>query len=202
MIEIVLVRHGQTEGNKVHRFIGGRTDEPVTEEGLAMLAGRVYPKVEHVYTSPMLRCIQTAGIVFPGVPADNVEGFRECDFGILEGKTHRELEGNPVYDAFLKAEKPDVFPEGEAISDFNARCLKALVSVVERSREKGYKTIGCCVHGGVIMAVLSQIIEGSSYYGWNVKNAEGYILQVDERKWKEGQLDGTVTGGIMHRIYT
>ena len=50
--------------------------------------------------------------------------------------------------------------------------------------------------------VLSQVIEGSSYYGWNVKNGEGYILEIDETKWKEGQLDGTVTCGIDHRIYT
>ena len=56
--------------------------------------------------------------------------------------------------------------------------------------------------GGVIMAVLSQVIEGSSYYGWNVENGEGYILEIDENKWKDGQLDGTVTGGIDHRIYS
>ena len=27
-MQILLVRHGQTEGNKIHRFVGGRTDEP------------------------------------------------------------------------------------------------------------------------------------------------------------------------------
>lgn len=201
-MKIILVRHGQTEGNKVHRFIGGRTDEPVTAEGMALLKGRSYPQPDYVYTSPMFRCIQTAGAVFPGIPSEKLEGFRECDFGILEGKTHPELVGDPVYEAFLKEEKPDTFPGGEHIPAFNARCLLTLKEAVEKSRRKGYAAIGCCVHGGVIMAVLSQIIQGSGYYEWNVKNGEGYILEIDEMKWKEGQLNGTVTGGIMHRIYT
>ena len=73
---------------------------------------------------------------------------------------------------------------------------------MEESRRRGYGFIACCVHGGVIMAVLSQVIAGSSYYGWNVDNGEGYLLVIDENRWKEGQLDGTVTGGIAHRIYT
>ena len=92
-MQILLVRHGQTEGNKIHRFVGGRTDEPVTEEGLADLAGRRYPAPEHVFTSPMRRCLQTARTIFPGQDPETVEGFRECDFGILEGKTHKELPG-------------------------------------------------------------------------------------------------------------
>ena len=93
-------------------------------------------------------------------------------------------------------------PTRSCIPGFNARCLEALRETVEISRKRGYGSIACCVHGGVIMAVLSQVIEGSSYYGWNVENGEGYILEIDENKWKDGQLDGTVTGGIDHRIYS
>lgn len=201
-MQILLVRHGQTEGNKIHRFVGGRTDEPVSEEGLAVLAGRRYPAPEHVFTSPMRRCLQTARAIFPGQDPETVEGFRECDFGILEGKTHEELLGDPAYDAFIGAAGADTFPGGESIPGFNARCLEALRRTVEESRRRGYGFIACCVHGGVIMAVLSQVIAGSSYYGWNVDNGEGYLLVIDENRWKEGQLDGTVTGGIAHRIYT
>lgn len=201
-MKIILVRHGQTEGNKVHKFIGGRTDEPASREGLEALRGRTYPQPDHVFSSPMLRCIQTAETIFGGCRPELAEGFRECDFGILEGKTHEELLGDPAYDAFIGTEGADTFPGGESIPAFNARCLETLRETVETSRQRGYRSIACCVHGGVIMAVLSQVIEGSSYYGWNVKNGEGYILEIDETKWKEGQLDGTVTCGIDHRIYT
>ena len=90
-MEIILVRHGQTEGNKIHRFIGGRTDEPVSREGMEALKKRTYPQPEHIFSSPMLRCVQTAQSIFRGRSPEVVEGFRECDFGILEGKTHEEL---------------------------------------------------------------------------------------------------------------
>ena len=201
-MEIILVRHGQTEGNKIHRFIGGRTDEPVSREGMEALKKRTYPQPEHIFSSPMLRCVQTAQSIFRGRSPEVVEGFRECDFGILEGKTHEELLGDPAYAAFIAPQVADTFPGGESIPGFNARCLEALRETVEISRKRGYGSIACCVHGGVIMAVLSQVIEGSSYYGWNVENGEGYILEIDENKWKDGQLDGTVTGGIDHRIYS
>ena len=201
-MKIILVRHGQTEGNKVHRFIGGRTDEPVSEDGIAVLKTRSYPRVEHVFASPMKRCLETARIIFGGQEPEVIEGFRECDFGIMEGKTHEELLQNPEYTAFINTEGSDTFPGGESIPAFNARCLAALRKTVEISSKREYASIACCVHGGVIMAVLSQIIKGSDYYGWNVENGEGYVLEIDENKWKEGQLDGTVTGGIDHRIYT
>ena len=100
-MEIILVRHGQTEGNKVHRFIGGGTDEPVSREGMEALQKRTYPQPEHIFSSPMLRCVQTAQTIFRGRTPEMVEGFRECDFGILEGKTHGELLGDPAYDAFI-----------------------------------------------------------------------------------------------------
>lgn len=95
-MKIILVRHGQTEGNREHRFIGGRSDEPVTKEGILTLEKRIYPKVEHVFSSPMKRCIQTAKVVFGEEDPEIIEEFRECDFGILEGKTHEELMGDPM----------------------------------------------------------------------------------------------------------
>ena len=201
-MKIILVRHGQTEGNREHRFIGGRSDEPVTKEGILTLEKRIYPKVEHVFSSPMKRCIQTAKVVFGEEDPEIIEEFRECDFGILEGKTHEELMGDHLYDTFVESGGGLPFPEGEAIPDFNARCVKALQKAVEIAGERGYQSIGCTVHGGVIMAVMSQMVKGSDYYAWNVENGEGYIVEIDEEKLKEGHLDGTVTGGTLHRIYT
>lgn len=60
-----LIRHGQTEGNQKGLFVG-RTDMPVSEEGFDELSRLrdtyEYPRVGAVYTSPLRRCIQTAGV--------------------------------------------------------------------------------------------------------------------------------------------
>ena len=66
MLKLILVRHGETQGNKLKRYIGKRTDEPLCPEAGNMLAQLAYPEVQAVYASPMIRCTQTAGILFPG----------------------------------------------------------------------------------------------------------------------------------------
>ena len=62
MLKLILIRHGETQGNKLKRYIGKRTDEPLCPEAGNMLAQLAYPEVQAVYASPMIRCTQTAGI--------------------------------------------------------------------------------------------------------------------------------------------
>lgn len=64
MLKLWLIRHGMTEGNRHGRYIGV-TDEPLCEEGRESLLQMAYPVPQAVYASPMLRCTQTAGILYP-----------------------------------------------------------------------------------------------------------------------------------------
>lgn len=45
-----------------------------------MLAQLAYPEVQAVYASPMIRCTQTAGILFPGKKLNIIDELAECDF--------------------------------------------------------------------------------------------------------------------------
>ena len=56
MLKLILIRHGETQGNKLKRYIGKRTDEPLCPEAGNMLAQLAYPEVQAVYASPMIRC--------------------------------------------------------------------------------------------------------------------------------------------------
>ena len=203
MLRILLVRHGETHGNKEKRFIGGRTDEPVCQEGQEILCDREYPEVEVVYSSPMLRCRQTACLAFGEENPRVIEAFRECDFGILEGKNHEELFGDPVYEAFLKQGGTAPFPEGESIEGFGRRSLEGLRQVVKDCAENGYHTAACTVHGGTIMALLSEVSrEKRNYYDWYVRNGEGYWIEIEEEKWQEGVCDAAVLNSDGGRIYS
>ena len=62
----ILIRHGQTQGNRERRYIGCRTDEPLCPEGIAQLQNRHYPPVSRVFVSPMRRCVETANLLYPG----------------------------------------------------------------------------------------------------------------------------------------
>ena len=52
MLKLILIRHGETQGNKLKRYIGKRTDEPLCPEAGNMLAQLAYPEVQAVYASP------------------------------------------------------------------------------------------------------------------------------------------------------
>ena len=86
MLKLILIRHGETQGNKLKRYIGKRTDEPLCPEAGNMLAQLAYPEVQAVYASPMIRCTQTAGILFPGKKLNIIDELAECDFGEFENK--------------------------------------------------------------------------------------------------------------------
>ena len=88
--KIHLIRHGMTAGNKQGKYIG-ITNIPVLPEGLAELEKlketHGYPEVKRVFCSPLLRCTQTAALLYPEHKIEAVDGFTERNFGVYEGKT-------------------------------------------------------------------------------------------------------------------
>ena len=86
----ILIRHGKTQGNIEQRYIGCRTDESLCSQGVESLKEKEYPAVQRVFVSPMKRCRETAELIYPGVPAEMIDDFRECDFGEFENKNYAE----------------------------------------------------------------------------------------------------------------
>ena len=169
----ILIRHGQTQGNREHRYIGCRTNEPLCPEGIAALQGKSYPPVGKVYVSPLRRCLETAALLYPGVPTEAVEDFRECDFGDWENMNYAELNGNADYQAWIDAGGELPFPNGESRARFAARCVAAFEGIRDQTED-------CAIvaHGGTIMAIMERFAQpGGSYYDFQVRNGGGYILQ-------------------------
>ncbi|MBQ7784528.1 MAG: histidine phosphatase family protein [Clostridia bacterium] len=173
----ILIRHGQTQGNIEHRYIGGKTDEPLCAQGIEKLKEKEYPVVRRVFVSPMKRCMQTAERLYPGVPVEIVEDFRECDFGEFENKNYAELNGRADYQAWIDSNGEIPFPGGENRAEFAARCVKAFDDLMRRNFQEDCAIIA---HGGTIMAIMEQCAEPKGgYYDFQVKNGEGYILRSD-----------------------
>lgn len=206
-MKIYMIRHGKTAGNLKGRYIG-TTDEPLCEEGRAELkgarsdlqsgadtvsdvpanggpakGGEDFPAPDMLFVSPLLRCRQTATLLFPGVPQTIVEDFRECDFGAFENKNYLELSGNADYQAWIDSGGTLPFPGGESREDFQRRCVRAFQSVLHTAAQKGFCEIACVVHGGTIMSVLSALaLPRRGYYDYQAKNGCGYLIE-----WKEGE---------------
>ncbi|MCI8292117.1 MAG: histidine phosphatase family protein [Hespellia sp.] len=187
-MQINLIRHFQTQGNRVHQYVG-RTDEPLAQcEENRKLLQRTYPQAQIIAASPMKRCVQTAEWIYGRAPDILCPQLREMDFGLFEGKTYEELKTNPSYQRWLESNGTLPFPEGEDVRDFIDRCKSGFEQLVNRLLQEQYTTVAVVVHGGTIMAILSEFSSPkSSFYDWQVKNGAGYRCRIDETTWKDGE---------------
>ena len=118
-MRIELYRHGMTEGNKVGRYVGQR-DEPLCEEGIAELSC-LDADERIVYTSPRIRCVQTARILFPNAHVERVADLDEMSFGAFEGRTWREMQEDPVFREWIDGDCVGRCPGGEDQAEHHAR---------------------------------------------------------------------------------
>ena len=173
----ILIRHGQTQGNLEHRYIGCRTNEPLCPEGIASLQGKSYPPAAKVFVSPMKRCLETAVLLYPDVPTEVVEDFRECDFGDWDNKNYAELNGSADYQAWIDSGGEKPFPGGESRAEFAARCVRAFDELLTRNLQEDCAIIA---HGGTIMAIMERYAHPcGAFYDLLVSNGCGFVLNID-----------------------
>ncbi len=181
--KVYLIRHGKTDGNLRRAFIGRGTDEGLSREG-ALLAEAAREEILHeignlperIFVSPMKRAMETASILFEETPQVVIQDLEEIGFGILEGKTHEELEGDPRYEEWLEGGGKIEIPDGETIPDFSKRSFAAFRKTLGDSGDDETVVIVC--HGGNIMAVLSTLT-GTDYYDFLTENLCGFCLDLE-----------------------
>ena len=201
---VILIRHGQTEGNRLGRYIGV-TDEPLSPEGIRALAGRRLEETDVLVLSPMLRALQSAavltGAASPGTISQMTKAdrlleriraalpdtavltepdFRECDFGLFENRNYLEMADLPAYQEWVDSGGTLPFPGGEDPACFRRRTQEAFLRLLcEREDDERMTVIA---HGGTIMSIMEAFSQDPagrrrSYYDWHVRNAEGYTLE-------------------------
>ena len=187
-MELIWIRHLQTPGNEKRQYIGSNGRTIVREDSRRFFENPAeYSEVERVICSPMLRCIQTAELMFPGTERKTEPRLRECDFGQFEGKTYEELKSVPKYIAWHEIEWYAFIPGGEEQSVFRRRSVEGAIEQIEWLIEKKVQRAAFVVHGGTIMAVFEQLAEEKkNFYDWQVGNGSGYRVIIDEKEWKTG----------------
>lgn len=205
-INLLLIRHGKTPSNREHRYLGV-TEEALSGEGrkqLEILAEKdILKKPWLLFISPMLRCQESAGILFPGKKAYPIEEWREMNFGAYEGKNYEDLKNNAYYQKWIDSNGTLPFPEGESQQEYIKRCHRGLLTATKIIEEKiarevaenqmtesQPRNITAVVHGGTIMALL-HILAGGNYFDYQVKNGGGYCckLRLCREEWKLDSLE-------------
>ncbi len=183
-INCILIRHGKTNGNIEKRYIGCRTDEPLCEIGISELKNNKLMLNDitcdyHVFTSPLMRCRQSAKILFPECEINEVNDLREIDFGEFENKNYSELRDNKDYQAWIDSEGQNPFPGGEAKEDFIKRTVKAFKNILFSISEDTNNTVTAfVVHGGSIMAIMSELT-GKNYFDFQLSCGEAYRVNLE-----------------------
>ncbi len=181
------IRHGITEGNLKGQYVG-RTDQEVCLEGIRQLIDLketcLYPEVERVYSSPLTRCVQTAGILYPQHPLQIVHSLAELHFGEYEGKTMEQLKDRPDFQRWLASSLTVSPPGGENSKDFTARILSGVEDIFRQMMDQGLHDAAVITHGGVIMTLLYTLgLPKAEFRDWYTGNGRGYTVAMSAQMW-------------------
>lgn len=154
MRTVYLIRHGKPDFPGGEKMCLGTTDIPLGAEGLAQAdaMAATLPPVTAVFSSPLLRAVQTAAAL--GKPVHLNPGLREYHMGNWDGLTFRQIrEAYPdLYEA--RGTDPSLSPPG---AEDQAEGLRRFASAMEEAVSQSTGDIAVVAHGGVISAFLRSL---------------------------------------------
>ena len=157
MLELWLIRHGETDGN-ARQLIHGITDTPLNERGLrqaARLATRLSgTRFDAVYASDLQRAHRTATTALPDAEVRFDPRLREMSYGIFEDRTWEELDADETAQAHYWREDPVTrrVPGGESYGDLWDRLEAFRADLPDSGR------VAAFTHGGAIRVVLYGVL--------------------------------------------
>lgn len=173
MLEMILVRHGETTLNR-EKMYRGLMDVPLSETGLRqaeLLADCLgHEKIEAVYSSPLRRAVQTAKPLARGLgmEIETIAGLTDMDFGEWQGLTSVEVrEKYPEhYRNWQDAPGNVRIPGGESLGDVTDRVTPFLEDAVARAAEKKMVIVS---HRVVLKVIVCHRLGLTNASFWNFK---------------------------------
>jgi probable phosphoglycerate mutase len=161
MLKIMLVRHGETDWNRVKRVQGGSSDTPLNDigreqaKGLASLLAK--EKIKAVFSSPLQRAVVTAKEIasLHNLSVEINPALREIEAGKLEGILSADL-GKRFSEYLFENDLPVTIPGGESLPDVQERIWSFIKSL---SAEYDECTVVLVAHYFVILSVLCKVLD-------------------------------------------
>ena len=183
---LYIIRHGKTEMN-AKMLMQGRSDHPLNEAGIAQAEeaaerfAEMGVRIDKVYTSPLVRALQTAKKIAPDAELTVDERLIEMDYGPYEGMDLM----NPapeVIDFFMDFVNVPA-PEGmEPLPDIVKRLGNFLEEI---AMEAESKNILISTHAIAMKGALEYLTPESkgSYWAKNIGNCDIYASEVKNGKF-------------------
>ena len=157
---IILIRHGETEWNRLHRF-QGRSDLPLNSKGhkqaQALAIALKNETITAIYSSPLKRAVETAlhiGSFHPSAPLIKEAGLMEMDLGDFEGMEaqHWREQHQEFRRTWEKTPGNLPMPGGESLEQVQHRAVDVLMNISESHLPES--TLLICSHNFVIVSLL------------------------------------------------
>jgi broad specificity phosphatase PhoE len=157
---IILIRHGETEWNRLHRF-QGRSDLPLNPKGnnqaRALALALKSETITTIYSSPLKRAIETARHIHrfhPSAPLIKESGLMEMDLGDFEGMEAQRWAAQHLdfRQAWEKNPATLAMPGGESLKEVQQRAIDSLERITA-PYDPG-STLLICSHNFVIVSLL------------------------------------------------
>jgi broad specificity phosphatase PhoE len=189
MTRLILVRHGHVDGIYPPRF-RGRCDVDLSEVGLkqALRTAEAITRQWHpatVYTSPLRRCIQTAGAIAAAssATATVLEDLNDLHYGDWEWLTHAEVRAkwSALFECWHAAPHLVRFPNGESLQDLVARVSNVLRLILNQHAEETIVVVG---HDSGSRALLLQLLDQPLSAYWRVSQDPCAVSEVEMSGWR------------------
>ena len=157
----LLIRHGENEFVATHKLAGRTPRVHLNEKGVDQAAQLVDYLVDQpiaaVYSSPLIRCVETARPLAAarGLPIVEEPAFLEVDYGEWQGADLRELSKLPEWRKVQHTPSTFRFPNGETLREVQSRAVAGVEAL--RSQHSN-AVVAVFAHGDVIRTTLAHYL--------------------------------------------
>lgn len=161
---IYLIRHGETDFNKMGLVQGSGIDAPLNDLGKAQAKAffEAYKNIafDKIYTSKLIRTQQSVQcFIDAGIPFESYEGLNEMCWGVMEGKIPNYMQDERFLgfiNAWKNGETHLTVDGGESPQQVAERQKPVMDLMLYRIEEK---TILIAMHGRAIRILLTQMLQ-------------------------------------------
>ena len=182
---IYIIRHGQTANNKA-KLLQGRSDIPLNKDGIrqaeaaAMWFCDQQIRIDSVYSSPLIRAVETAKIIAPEAPLFIEDRLIEMDYGPYEGMdlTNPAPEVRVFFSDFVH----NSVPQGmEPLSSVTARLGEFMEEIREQAEGQN---IMLSTHALAMKGALEYLTDShGSYWSKFIGNCAVYAIPIRDNRF-------------------
>lgn len=200
MMNLYLIRHGETEWNHLRRM-QGQMDIPLNEYGIELAEmtaeGMKAIPFERIFCSPLIRAKKTAEIIENGrgITVEADDRLKEIAFGLGEGSNINETKANPDHPMHNFFEHPEAYiplEGGETFEQVQKRGLEFIKEVI-LPLEGQVENVAIVAHAAIIRSIMVAVLErpwkdfwGGPYYKnccvCMIKVRDGRLTAMEEAK--------------------